>query len=720
MDGQFLHPGLLAAGGLLAAAPIVLHLIMRQQPRRLEFPALRFIVARKDANRRKLRLRHLLLLALRVAALLLIGAALSRPRIKSTGGLADQESPIAAALVFDTAPRMAYLHENRTRLDAAREACQELLPRLPKDSRVAVVDGGRGEASFQVDVGSAQERIARLETSAVARPLWESVEAAARLLQKSDFERREIYVFTDQAAAAWEIEPATRLQESLAEVENLGVYAIDVGVPGARNAALGDLRFDFQVLAREYPWVLHVDVASQGGSSDRAVEVYLFDRLGKPEKKGQETVSLAENEARTLDFPMPGLPIGVYQGFVQLLGADGLAFDDRRFFTVEVKPPWKLLVVAPDPAADRAYDFVQTVADDESLRAGRSRFDCTTVSYEELGEQVLENYASVCLLDPPPLSDPVWESLREYVAAGGGLFASLGSGAQQTERFNRPAALELLPGELTKLARAPSGGLLPDTDRVEHSLLANFKPLRGEAIWTGLPIYRYWRFKQIAVGCAVVVPLTNRQPLLIERPVGKGRVLTFATSLAEPYETDDRQRWSRLQTGLERWPYHMLVNETMLYLVGSTDSRLNYPAGLSAVLKLDPAKKISTCLISTPGGDPQRLSADATQTSITVGNTANVGNYRVRAGGQEEGVDLGFSVNSPSSASRLERLADERLASVWGETPHAVVRGREAIARTVQAGRVGVELFPILMAALLVILGCEQVVSNRFYRERRG
>ena len=42
MGLEFVNP-LLLAGVAAAAVPIVLHLIMRQQPRLLEFPALRFV-----------------------------------------------------------------------------------------------------------------------------------------------------------------------------------------------------------------------------------------------------------------------------------------------------------------------------------------------------------------------------------------------------------------------------------------------------------------------------------------------------------------------------------------------------------------------------------------------------------------------------------------------------------------------------------------------------
>ncbi|MHB8900361.1 MAG: BatA domain-containing protein, partial [Thermoguttaceae bacterium] len=85
----FLNASLLA-GTALVALPIVLHLIMRRKPRHLEFPALRFLETRRQTNQRQLRLRHLLLLALRVAAIFFLAAALARPSVKFSGALGSQ------------------------------------------------------------------------------------------------------------------------------------------------------------------------------------------------------------------------------------------------------------------------------------------------------------------------------------------------------------------------------------------------------------------------------------------------------------------------------------------------------------------------------------------------------------------------------------------------------------------------------------------------------
>jgi hypothetical protein len=88
---SFLHPvllGLLA----LAAVPVILHFMMRPRPKRLLFPALRLIESRRKTNIRRLRLRHLWLLLLRIAVIVLLVFAVARPLVPAANyGLSRSE-----------------------------------------------------------------------------------------------------------------------------------------------------------------------------------------------------------------------------------------------------------------------------------------------------------------------------------------------------------------------------------------------------------------------------------------------------------------------------------------------------------------------------------------------------------------------------------------------------------------------------------------------------
>ena len=65
--------------------PIVLHLMMRKRPRHQLFPAMRFLQHRQVANQRQMRLRHWLLLALRMAAIGFLASLFAGPSVDSAG-----------------------------------------------------------------------------------------------------------------------------------------------------------------------------------------------------------------------------------------------------------------------------------------------------------------------------------------------------------------------------------------------------------------------------------------------------------------------------------------------------------------------------------------------------------------------------------------------------------------------------------------------------------
>jgi Aerotolerance regulator N-terminal len=100
---------ILITGAALVGLPILLHLIMRQEPKRLLFPAFRFLKQRRQINQRKIRLRHLLLLLLRMALIALICLSLFQPTVLSRGFSLRGDRPVAAVIVIDTSPSMGYV-----------------------------------------------------------------------------------------------------------------------------------------------------------------------------------------------------------------------------------------------------------------------------------------------------------------------------------------------------------------------------------------------------------------------------------------------------------------------------------------------------------------------------------------------------------------------------------------------------------------------------------
>jgi len=537
-------------------------------------------------------------------------------------------------------------------------------------------------------------------------------------LKQSEQQRKEIYVFSDLTAAAWSTDMPDRFSRLFAEVPGLAVYVIDVGVLEPRDLSLGEVQLSGQVLARNAPLHAVSELDSLGMNGDAVVEMYVSDDDGQMQKRSEQTVPYTAGSTKTVDFSVSGLDVGTHQGFVRVVGEDSLTIDNTRYFTVEVKTPWRVLVAAVTPADYHAANFVEALAPADFRRSGHARYECEVVDFAELARRTLESYAAVCLLDPPPLAENVWRQLGDYARAGGGVGIFLGADVeQQFASFNAEAAQELLPGRLEFIARFPEGTNYLSSKNDQHPVLAKFRSRRGAVPWEDFPVYRFWQFEHLQDGVGTAVFMAGGQPALLERPLGKGRVLTLTTPVSELAEVPEGERWNQLW-GVGAWPFFTLTNEMMFYLVGASDEKLNYAAGEAAVLYIDPEKRFPTYLISTPDGESVRQAPNP-QNAVVVTGTQLPGNYRVRAGGDRDGVNRGFSVNLAPEASQLARIDEPQLARVFGEQTFHVARNKEQIDRHVSLDRVGRELFPLLIALVAIVLGCEHVLSNRFYREAK-
>ena len=76
----FVTPWLIL-GSIAIVIPVAIHLFLRRQPQKIEFPALRFVQQVEQTAKRSVRLRHLLLLLCRIGLIILLSLLLARPSI---------------------------------------------------------------------------------------------------------------------------------------------------------------------------------------------------------------------------------------------------------------------------------------------------------------------------------------------------------------------------------------------------------------------------------------------------------------------------------------------------------------------------------------------------------------------------------------------------------------------------------------------------------------
>jgi hypothetical protein len=330
--------GALLGGLAMVVIPIVIHLSMRRKPKKMVFPALRFVQARSAANKRSLRVRRWILLALRCLAIACVVILLARPTVAAplvgdwiligtfaglglvvtvlfltawgTGrgwlvwaplaiadlavlGVAvwlilsvltqgsdfevgDARAPVSAVVICDTSPRMGYQFENRSVLSHAQLAARSLISDLPQDSQIAVVSSDRGSVFWSAGRSAALKTVDRLKTTGRPRVLTDTIRQALRLVDEARHDRKEIYVFSDLTRPSWPEEQSNSIEQLIDQKRNVTLFILDVGIEKPSNVWLGDLSLSTATIAGG--GVIEIEVALLGTSqTSRTVELWLED-----------------------------------------------------------------------------------------------------------------------------------------------------------------------------------------------------------------------------------------------------------------------------------------------------------------------------------------------------------------------------------------------------------------------------------------------------------
>lgn len=708
----FLTPALLTGIGLIAV-PIILHLVMRRQPKQLTFPALRFVKQRNEANRRRLNFRHLLLLALRCLLIAGIAFALARPTLRGTGLRGKEGAPLSVALVFDNSLRMQYVENNETRLNAASTMALSLVDKLPDDTEIAVIDLSRAVSSFAADKGTAEMRLRSLSAETHPRPLADAVRNAVQLVAEQTERRQEVFVFSDLSAAEFNPESIASMQQALADSPEVRIYIVEVGGNESRNMSVAPLKLRSNSLRPGEPLQVAIDLTSVGYAEQPLVEIFLEDSNGKLVKRGQRMVQFQEGTAHT-EFTLADLPLGTHQGVVQLAASDPLEFDNQRYFTVEVKPAAEVLLLG-ESAADTL--FLKEALSPSLLPPNTpKRFVTTEDRFANAAKLDFLKYNAVCLLDPPPLSDEVWKKLADYARKGGGVGIFLGHRATLSG-FNAEAPQQLLPGKLKVRSRQETWF---KPQRLDHPALAGLKDYAEEIPWQIFPVWTHWEFGELAGDTFTVARFANNQAALLERPLGRGRVMTFTTPVSDPLTPVGREPWNALPTQNPPWPFVALTNQLVGYLSQSEAAELNFKAGETVSLPLAPSQQVTDFVLKEPSGEALRRTLPPGEDTIRISTTERLGNYRVAAGGRSGALDEGFSINAAAALSQLTRVDPASITAALPKERVHLAHSLDDVEQYVNIGRRGRELFSWAIALVALIWTSEHLLANRFYREERA
>lgn len=712
----WLNPWLLT--GLAAIVlPLVIHLAMRRRPLSIEFPAVHLVRQSSVAGGGRTRLRHLLLMALRmliIAALVIMLARPVQPDSSAFAGDGGGGTRAAIVLCFDNSPSMGYNAGDRSSLQQAVDQAESIIKRLPAGSRAAIIDlqSAGLVRQLQSDLSAVRHDLRELKVEATSRPIDRLIRSAAALLREAPEVRREIYLFSDlQPAAIDGLAPGV-----FADLGGIALCIIDLAPLEGLNVALGLPRFSSPLVSRGSRVAVSVDVINGERQAGRTV---LLERDGRI--RDRRIVKLDAPFARSrLDFLESAERLGPLQGRLLIDEADALEADNVRFFTLQAAEPPSVLVVGGRSTAPGRLSAAQLVAKALSPDdfAARPPVAVKMVALERLSAEQLSPYETVILCDPDDLPATLVSQLDEYLGDGGHLICIAGPHMSRwAERYRNSSprsggaadeatdAVTRLFGAEIAAAHLWSAGSRFTVNNWQAAALAPFDGGRKGDL--SMPIiYRALDLRP-SPRTAVIMTVADGRPALIESTRGAGRVHLFAAGLdadwsnlpAQPYEFVPLMH-GLVSAGRSRGSSDEAIGEALSYLFP------RHLAGLEAEL-------------TGPGLDvPLRRTIDRRTARAQFPPLREAGNYQIQVMRQDERQLFGFSLNIDPAESRFEPADHEALKAAFSPAAVSVSRSVEdvqlSLSQPAETRQLAHWILPLLMTAMVA----ELLLANHFYRQR--
>ncbi|HEY0544178.1 MAG TPA: BatA domain-containing protein [Pyrinomonadaceae bacterium] len=496
---RFLSP--LALFGLaLIALPIAIHLLVRRQAARLDFPSLRFLRETPSFRLRPRRIQQPLLLALRVAALALLIIAFARPLISS-----HTRTARAHVILLDASLSMQAVG----RVEAAKEQARAVVNNLAPGERAAIISFSNDAtvlSAMTSDKRSLDGAIERFEATSGAADYAAGFAAAEALLHNEPPAEISLDLISDFQASGLRKEFLPQVDKGARTFSQLITHP--VGEELERNAFLND-------------------VAAQ--SAESMAEISATEIIAaRGERRGARlSWKLDSSEAARADIEWRTQSNGQITAHLRTLAPDDFDADDERFVSFAAPRKGRALLIERD--ADDAVSYLraalETVADEKHFALERKA--SLPASASELND-----YSLVTLvMHGAPRADEL-RALADYVRAGGLVWLCAGRDVDTAAWNEFAKSKEASAYPFTSLARKND----------EHQALsfgaadadARALSFAGEGVLTALRAVRMHEGYAVTPRdeAATLMRWNDGAPAFVSKETGSGSILLFATSPA--------------------------------------------------------------------------------------------------------------------------------------------------------------------------------------------
>jgi hypothetical protein len=364
----FLQPWVLVALPLVAL-PLIIHLINQRRFQTVRWAAMQFLLAAKALSRGYSRLRHWLIMALRMAAVAAVILAVGRPLSRGWLALAAGGRPDSAIVILDRSPSMQAVAAagGESKLDTGRRQLADSLATLRAGRVLVLSDPAKGPE--EVASTAALVELANAGPVAAAADLPALLQSGYDFIRENAAGTTEVWICSDQRANDWKPDDGAwgGIRDAFAKLpQQVRVQLLSYAAAAPGNVAVRVPSVRLETLGRDRRLVVTVAVSRQEDGGRLTLPV-------KFEIGGISTavdVDLTGREAVLKNHVIPLERSAASRGWGRVsIPADANPADNEFYFAYDEPPPRRSLVVAEDPAAGRVLELVAAIAPDKAAAA---------------------------------------------------------------------------------------------------------------------------------------------------------------------------------------------------------------------------------------------------------------------------------------------------------------------------------------------------------------
>ncbi len=475
---------------------------------------------------RRVKIKEYLLLLIRSLIILLVVAAFARPAIR--GGFASKvgaHAKTSTVILLDNSYSMRYETKEGSLFDLAKKKARKIISQLKEGDEATLILFASGPQLTReeptYDFKNLLGQLDEVQPSYQLTDVGSALKSAFEILKDSKNLNQEIYLISDMESSGWYFSDKTF---SFPENAQTKLYLIDIWPEEKQNLCIEKIDFGNQLIEKGNPFQIRAKVANFTSQpvKNLLVGLYLDGR-----RVSQTDIDIEKGGKTSVEFMQTVEGAGIHSGFFEITD-DNLMIDNRRYFAFKIPEKIEVLLMgehqkdihhlklALNPQQKGDVHMVVSEADRKSLAA---------IDFSKYKVIIFSNLSG--------LSDVGLTNLERFVKRGGGVLFILGNNVDQ-EFYAQQIVKGLFDLDL-KLPLSPTrnvGGFFT-LEKIDwdHPIFQVYQNIEKDK----LPQIKFFSLFELpqSENVKIISRFNLGQPALIEKDLGSGKVMLFATSLEE-------------------------------------------------------------------------------------------------------------------------------------------------------------------------------------------